>query len=359
MPECGHRALAVLAQVDVKSQMKSIFVTGGAGFIGAVLVKHLLSHTDCDVIVVDNLTYAGDITRLDAVAENKRMHFERSDIGDNSAIKALFDKYRPCAVFNLAAESHVDNSIASPQNFVATNIVGTFNLLNLATEFWRALPESGQHEFRFFQISTDEVFGDLHADDEPFTEQSPYNPSSPYSASKAGADMLVKAWHRTYGLPTLISYCSNNYGPFQHSEKFLPTIIEKALKGQNIPVYGDGQQIRDWLHVEDHARALVKVWQQGEVGECYAIGGNNEQTNLAVVEKVLSILSQRLAQTQTQAKPRDLTALITFVTDRAGHDRKYAINAAKLTALTGWTAQHSFAQGLTDMIDWHLERYSE
>ena len=307
--------------------MKRILVTGGAGFIGSAVVRHIINHTPDSVVVVDKLTYAGNLTSLAPVAHDERFAFEQVDICDRSELNRVFAQYRPDVVMHLAAESHVDRSIDGPAAFIETNIVGTYTLLEAARAYWSALEEGAKAAFRFHHISTDEVYGDLHSVDDFFTETTPYAPSSPYSASKASSDHLVRAWLRTYGLPTLITNCSNNYGPYHFPEKLIPLTILNALAGKPLPVYGNGQQIRDWLYVDDHARALYLVATQGAIGETYNIGGHNERKNLDVVETICSLLEELVPQ-----KPQGIARyhdLITFVADRPGHDLRYAIDAEK------------------------------
>ena len=308
--------------------MKRILVTGGAGFIGSAVVRHIINHTSDSVVVVDKLTYAGNLASLTPVAHDERFAFEQVDICDRSELNRVFTHYRPDVVMHLAAESHVDRSIDGPAAFIETNIVGTYTLLEAARSFWSALEDSAKAAFRFHHISTDEVYGDLHSMDDFFTETTPYAPSSPYSASKASSDHLVRAWLRTYGLPTLITNCSNNYGPYHFPEKLIPLTILNALAGKPLPVYGNGQQIRDWLYVDDHARALYLVATKGAIGETYNIGGHNERKNIDVVETICALLEELVPQ-----KPQGIVRyhdLITFVADRPGHDLRYAIDAAKI-----------------------------
>ena len=331
---------------------KRVLVTGGAGFIGSAVVRHLIDETDALVLNVDKLTYAGNLDSLATVSHSPNYRFTQSDICDRAEIARLFDEFRPTHVMHLAAESHVDRSIDGPSAFIETNIVGTYTLLEVARHYVDQLPDSTRQDFRFHHISTDEVYGDLHGVDDLFTEETPYQPSSPYSASKASSDHLVRSWHRTYGLPVIVTNCSNNYGPYHFPEKLIPLAILNAIEGKPIPVYGCGDQIRDWLYVEDHARALVKVVFEGTIGETYNIGGHNEKTNLHVVETLCDLLDQRI-----QDKPQGMTSfreLITFVTDRPGHDKRYAIDASKIEATLGWTPVETFETGLAKTVDWFL-----
>jgi len=331
----------------------TLLITGGAGFIGSALIRHLIQNTDERVVNLDKLTYAGNLQSLAAVASNPRYTFEQADICDRAALERIFAKHQPRAVMHLAAESHVDRSIDSAGEFIHTNIVGTFTLLEAARAYWGSLNDAQKAAFRFHHISTDEVYGDLHGTSDLFTETTPYAPSSPYSASKASSDHLVRAWQRTYGLPTLITNCSNNYGPCHFPEKLIPHIILNALSGKPLPVYGDGSQIRDWLYVEDHARALYQVVTQGKVGETYNIGGHNEKTNLEVVRTVCALLEELAPQKPAGvAKYEDL---ITFVKDRPGHDARYAINAAKIGRELGWQPQETFDTGIRKTVVWYLE----
>ena len=331
----------------------TLLITGGAGFIGSALIRHLIQNTDERVVNLDKLTYAGNLQSLAAVASNPRYTFEQADICDRTALDRIFAEHRPDAVMHLAAESHVDRSIDSAGEFIQTNIVGTFTLLEAARAYWGSLNDAQKAAFRFHHISTDEVYGDLHGTSDLFTETTPYAPSSPYSASKASSDHLVRAWQRTYGLPTLITNCSNNYGPCHFPEKLIPHIILNALSGKPLPVYGDGSQIRDWLYVEDHARALYQVVTQGKVGETYNIGGHNEKTNLEVVRTVCALLEELAPQKPAGvAKYEDL---ITFVKDRPGHDARYAIDAAKIGRELGWQPQETFDTGIRKTVVWYLE----
>ncbi len=326
---------------------RRIIVTGGYGFIGSALIRHLLAETDYDILNVDALTYAANVSSIPG-ADNARLRFKKADIGDAQAIRSLFEQYKPDAVMHLAAESHVDRSIDGPQEFIRTNIVGTFALLQEALKYWRSIPPDVADRFRFLHVSTDEVFGSLGPTG-AFTEETPYQPNSPYSASKAASDHLVRAWHHTYGLPTLITNCSNNYGPYQFPEKLIPHMIIKGLNNEPLPVYGDGLNVRDWLYVEDHARALVLVLEQGRVGETYNVGGNSELTNLAVVETICDQLDRSMPPARGRRRN-----LISFVTDRPGHDRRYAIDSAKIQAELGWRPTKTFAAGIAETVRWYL-----
>lgn len=327
-------------------------ITGGAGFIGSALVRQIINHTDDSVVNIDKLTYAGNLESLAELAGNARYAFEQVDICDRAELDRVFAEHKPDAVMHLAAESHVDRSIDSAGEFVQTNIVGTFTLLESARAYWQALDADKRAAFRFHHISTDEVYGDLHGIDDLFTETTPYAPSSPYSASKAGSDHLVRAWQRTYGLPTVVTNCSNNYGPYHFPEKLIPLMILNAIHGKPLPVYGDGRQIRDWLFVEDHARALYEVVTRGEVGETYNIGGHNEKANIDVVRTICALLEE-LAPNKPEgvAKYEDL---ITFVQDRPGHDARYAIDAAKIGRELGWKPQETFESGIRKTVEWYL-----
>jgi len=330
----------------------TILVTGAAGFIGSAVVRYLIRETECIVINVDKLTYAGNLESLPGVSDNARYHFEQVDICDASELKRVFATYQPDVVMHLAAESHVDRSIDGPSAFIQTNIVGTFTLLESAREYWNALPEGGKNSFRFHHISTDEVYGDLHGSTDLFTEQTSYDPSSPYSASKASSDHLVRAWYRTYGLPVVVTNCSNNYGPYHFPEKLIPLMILNALEGKPLPVYGDGQQVRDWLYVEDHARALLHVATRGRVGQTYNIGGNNEKTNLEVVHTICDLLEELAPEKKKSgSRYRDLIA---FVQDRPGHDLRYAIDASKLDKELGWKPKETFETGMRKTVQWYL-----
>ena len=333
--------------------MRRFLITGGAGFIGSALVRFLIAETDHQVVVVDKLSYAGNLASLASVADSPRFHFEQVDICDRPALDQVFARYQPDCVMHLAAESHVDRSIDGPVAFIETNIVGTWQLLEAARSYWQTLDDARKRAFLFHHISTDEVFGDLHDSQAYFTETTPYAPSSPYAASKASSDHLVRAWLRTYGLPTLVTNCSNNYGPCHFPEKLIPLTIINALAGKALPVYGNGQQIRDWLYVEDHARALYQVVSQGKPGETYNIGGHNERRNIEVVETICSLLEE-LAAEQKPAGLAHYRDLITYVTDRPGHDQRYAIDASKIAHELGWVPQETFESGMRKTVAWYL-----
>ena len=330
-----------------------ILVTGGAGFIGSAVVRELIAHSQHSVINVDCLTYAGNVESLADAASSSRYAFEQVNICDRVALDRVFTEHQPDAIMHLAAESHVDRSIDGPGEFIHTNITGTYTLLEAARAYWSGLDASRREAFRFHHISTDEVYGDLHGTDDLFLETTPYAPSSPYSASKAASDHLVRAWQRTYGFPTLITNCSNNYGPYHFPEKLIPHMILNALAGKSLPVYGNGLQIRDWLYVEDHARALIRVVTTGEVGETYNIGGHNEQTNIHVVRTLCALLEE-LAADRKPAGVARYEDLITFVKDRPGHDARYAIDASKIERELGWVPQESFDSGLRKTVQWYL-----
>lgn len=334
-----------------------ILVTGGAGFIGSAVVRHILAETTDEVINVDKLTYAGNLSSLAEVLPSTRHTFYQADICDAEAMCRIFAEQAPDGVIHLAAESHVDRSIDGPADFIQTNIVGTSTLLEQARQYWKSLPADRQAGFRFHHVSTDEVYGDLAQSQGLFTEHTPYDPSSPYSASKAGADHLVRAWQRTYGLPALITNCSNNYGPYHFPEKLIPHIILNALQGRALPVYGDGSQVRDWLYVEDHARALYKVFTEGKVGATYNIGGHNEKQNIEVVRAICAILEELAADNPNSSaggRPGGFASLIELVRDRPGHDRRYAIDASKIQQELGWVPQESFATGIRKTVAWYL-----
>lgn len=329
-----------------------ILITGGAGFIGSALIRYLMNETDHFVINADKITYAGNLESLKSIENNERYVFQRVDICSSDQMNHVFSTYKPDAVMHLAAESHVDNSISAPGQFIYTNVVGTFNLLEAARTYWQQLSEDKQRTFRFHHISTDEVFGDLEHSNDFFTEQTPYAPSSPYSASKASSDHLVRAWHRTYGLPVLITNCSNNYGPYQHPEKLIPIMIHNALGGNTLPIYGNGKQIRDWLYVDDHVRALYLVLQHGKIGSTYNIGGHNEKQNIEVVHTICSLLEEL-----QPVKPQKISLykdLIVHIHDRPGHDVRYAIDASKIKNELGWYPQETFESGIKKTIQWYI-----
>jgi len=329
----------------------NILVTGGAGFIGSAVIRHIINNTDNEVCNIDKLTYAGNLESLVDIDQNARYQFQQLDICNAQALEDVFDHFKPDLVMHLAAESHVDRSIDGPAEFITTNIVGTYTLLEVARQYWQGLKETNKSRFRFHHISTDEVYGDLAETDALFVESTPYAPSSPYSASKASADHLVRAWGRTYGLPIIITNCSNNYGPYHFPEKLIPLVILNALDNSALPIYGKGDQIRDWLFVEDHARALYKVVTEGEVGETYNIGGHNEKQNIEVV----SIICQILDRKQPRADGSKYESLIRFVKDRPGHDLRYAIDASKMANELGWTPIETFESGIEKTITWYLE----
>ncbi|MBO2644920.1 dTDP-glucose 4,6-dehydratase [Shewanella algae] len=334
-----------------------ILITGGAGFIGSAVVRHIINNTQDSVINVDKLTYAGNLESLVSVEKDERYAFEQVDICDRTELDRVFNEHKPDAVMHLAAESHVDRSITGPADFIQTNIVGTYTLLEATRAYWNELPSYKKKAFRFHHISTDEVYGDLPHPDEVqssdelplFTETTPYAPSSPYSASKASSDHLVRAWLRTYGLPTIVTNCSNNYGPYHFPEKLIPLVILNALEGKALPVYGKGDQIRDWLYVEDHARALYKVVTEGMIGETYNIGGHNEKQNLEVVQTICAILDELMPKDAPYAEQ------ITYVTDRPGHDRRYAIDSSKMSKELNWLPEETFETGLRKTIQWYLD----
>lgn len=330
-----------------------ILVTGGAGFIGSAVVRHLINDTDHQVLNLDKLTYAGNVESLAPVASSNRYQFSQTDICNRAALDRVFADFQPDIIMHLAAESHVDRSIEGPADFIETNIVGTYQLLEAARAYWSQLSGQRKPAFRFHHISTDEVYGDLEGTDDLFTETTPYAPSSPYSASKASSDHLVRAWHRTFGLPVVLTNCSNNYGPYHFPEKLIPHIILNALAGKDLPVYGKGNQIRDWLFVEDHARALVLVATSAEIGETYNIGGHNEKQNIEVVHTLCDLLEElHPVKPAGIANYRDL---ITFVNDRPGHDLRYAIDASKIERELGWRPQETFETGLRKTVLWYLE----
>ena len=328
-------------------------ITGGAGFIGSSVIRYLIQESDHHVLNVDKLTYAGNLDSLEMITSSSRYSFSKTDICDHSKIMNIINEFQPDVILHLAAESHVDRSIDGPTAFMQTNIIGTFTLLETAKEYFRSLNKAKQSTFRFLHVSTDEVYGDLKPKDPQFTEENAYFPSSPYSASKASSDHLVRAWGRTYGLPVMITNCSNNYGPFQFPEKLIPLIILKALRGESLPVYGDGQQVRDWLFVEDHAKALCLVALEGKISDTYNIGGHNEKTNLEVVNTICNILDKLI-----MTKPKGIQSfkeLVTFVIDRPGHDRRYAINASKIKKELNWEPKETFETGILKTVKWYLE----
>jgi len=325
-----------------------IIVTGGAGFIGSALVRLIINYTEHEVLNIDKLTYAGHLESLESISDSDRYHFEQVDICDANEVSRIFNEFQPDAMMHLAAESHVDRSIDGSAEFISTNINGTHTLLEEAKKHWNNLTGKNRKNFRFLHVSTDEVFGSL-GDEGFFTEETPYDPRSPYSSSKASSDHLVRAWHHTYGLPVLITNCSNNYGPYQFPEKLIPVVILKALQGKEIPVYGTGENVRDWLYVDDHARALMKVVEAGVSGETYNIGGHNEKQNIEVVNTICDTLDELVPKDK---KYRDL---ISFVTDRPGHDFRYAIDASKIEKELGWTPKETFESGIRKTIQWYLE----
>ncbi|MFA0015771.1 dTDP-glucose 4,6-dehydratase [Vibrio lentus] len=329
-----------------------ILVTGGAGFIGSAIIRHIIRDTQDTVINLDKLTYAGNLESLAEVSDSERYHFEHVDISQRDKLDRVFSKHQPDLVMHLAAESHVDRSIDGPAAFIETNVMGTYHLLESARQYWSTLDETRKTAFRFHHISTDEVYGDLQGTDDLFTETTSYAPSSPYSASKASSDHLVRAWQRTYGFPTLVTNCSNNYGPYHFPEKLIPLMILNALDGKPLPVYGDGMQIRDWLFVEDHARALYKVVTEGEIGETYNIGGHNEKANIEVVKSICSLLEE--FRPKKPAGVESYESLITYVKDRPGHDVRYAIDATKIAQELSWTPEETFESGIRKTVEWYL-----
>ncbi len=331
---------------------KTIFVTGGAGFIGSALIRHLIKNTEYCIVNIDKLSYSGNLQSLKSIETDKNYIFEQVDICDKDELFRVFSKNKPDIVMHLAAESHVDRSIDGPSDFIQTNIIGTFTLLEQSKIYWQSLKGDKKDDFRFLHISTDEVYGDLKGTSDFFEEGTPYDPSSPYSASKASSDHLVRAWHRTYGLPVLITNCSNNYGPCQFPEKLIPHVILNALEGKNLPIYGDGKQIRDWLYVDDHVLALMRVVEDGKVGETYNIGGNNEIQNIEVVKKICNILDDLITNKFNGIS--SYSELITYVEDRPGHDVRYAINAGKIHRDLGWKPQENFESGIRKTLEWYL-----
>lgn len=330
-----------------------ILVTGGAGFIGSALIRYLLKETECEVVNLDKLTYAGNLDSLQSIESSSRYHFEHADICDRDELDSIFSRHQPGAVMHLAAESHVDRSIDGPGDFIQTNLVGTYTMLEAARSYWSGLARDERSQFRFLHVSTDEVYGDLAGCDDLFREDTSYDPSSPYAATKAGSDHLVRAWVRTFKFPALVTNCSNNYGPYQFPEKLIPHMILNALQAKPLPVYGDGSQVRDWLYVDDHARALYRVLTTGKIGETYNIGGLNEKKNIDVVRTICAIMDETVIN-----KPAGLGRfedLITFVTDRPGHDERYAIDAAKINAELGWKPDEDFESGIRKTVLWYLE----
>jgi dTDP-glucose 4,6-dehydratase len=330
----------------------NILVTGGAGFIGSAVIRHIINHTQDRVLNLDKLTYAGNLASVADVSESSRYQFVLADICDNEAVRKIVHDFQPDCIMHLAAESHVDRSIDGPAEFIQTNIIGTYNLLEIARHYWQQLESERKSQFRFHHISTDEVFGDLEDSKGLFTEETPYAPSSPYSASKASSDHLVQAWHRTYGLPIVITNCSNNYGPYHFPEKLIPLVIINALNNKPLPIYGKGDQIRDWLYVEDHAKALYTVLTSGKIGQTYNVGGHNEKTNLEVVGAICDVLQELLGKPSEHKHYRDL---ITFVKDRPGHDLRYAIDATKIATELGWLPVETFETGLRKTVQWYLD----
>ncbi len=326
-----------------------LLITGGAGFIGSALVRWIASSTAHEVVILDKLTYAGNLSSLDNFHNTSRCKFIHGDIVDAELILATLNQHRPDAIMHLAAESHVDRSIDGPAEFIQTNVVGTFQLLSAARTYWDSLGTEDQANFRFHHISTDEVYGDLEGPGSFFLETTAYQPSSPYSATKAASDHLVRAWGRTYGLPVIITNCSNNYGPYQFPEKLIPHMILNAMQGKPLPIYGEGNQVRDWLYVDDHARALLVVLEQGKIGETYNIGGHNEKTNMEVVKTICELLAEALDTDE------DYSKLITHVEDRKGHDQRYAIDASKISAELNWVPEESFATGMKKTVRWYID----
>ena len=346
---------------DKNNSSLKILVTGGAGFIGSALVRHIIKNTNHSLVNIDKLTYAGSLTSLESIINNPRYYFEKIDICNDTELKRIFNKYQPHIVMHLAAESHVDRSIEGPDTFMRTNILGTYNLLKQARIYWSQLKDEKKNTFIFHHISTDEVYGDLphpnhHKGALPlFTENSPYTPSSPYSASKASSDHLVRAWNRTYGLPTIITNSSNNYGPYHFPEKLIPLTILNAISGKLLPLYSDGSQIRDWLYVEDHVRALVLVATEGKVGQTYNIGGNNEKKNIEVVKTICTLLEEFIPVKNSSLNISSYESLITFVDDRPGHDMRYALDNSKIQKELGWSPKETFESGIRKTVKWFLE----
>jgi len=345
--------MTLLGLMIFMEENKKLLITGGAGFIGSAVIRHIINNTDHSVINVDKLTYAGNLESLISVENDARYAFEQVDICDANEIKCVFNEHQPDIVMHLAAESHVDRSIDGPGEFIQTNIIGTYVLLEEARDYWSSLEGDKKDSFRFHHVSTDEVYGDLEGTDDLFTEETSYAPSSPYSAAKASSDHLVRAWQRTFKFPTLITNCSNNYGPYQFPEKLIPLIILNALEGKDLPIYGNGKQIRDWLYVDDHARALLHVALTGEISETYNIGGHNELQNIEVVKTVCSILDKLVPNKLDGIDQYE--QLITYVGDRAGHDVRYAIDATKIDKELNWTPDETFATGIKKTVEWYLE----
>ncbi len=335
------------------SQSKCVAVTGGAGFIGSALVRYLIKNTDFKVVNIDKLTYAGNLNSLTEIDKNTRYNFEQKDICDNLAMKDLFDQYQPDIVMHLAAESHVDRSIDGPNEFLNTNVVGTYTLLETVLKYWRELSSDKKKDFRFLHVSTDEVFGSL-GDEGIFCEDTPYKPNSPYSASKASSDHFVRAWHHTYGLPVVITNCSNNYGPYQFPEKLIPVVILNALKGKPIPVYGKGINVRDWIYIEDHVNALLTAVDKGKPGETYLIGTRNEQKNIDIIRRICTLMDEMVEEPAVN----NHESLIEFVKDRPGHDLRYAIDSGKVEKDLNWKPTYTFEQGLRNTVKWYLENQS-
>ena len=336
----------------MSAKFKKLLITGGAGFIGSAVIRHIINNTNNSVVNVDKLTYAGNLESIESINKNDRYVFEKADICDSDEVQRILNDHEPDIVMHLAAESHVDRSIDNPGEFIKTNIFGTYVLLQQARVYWSKLKAPKKDEFRFHHISTDEVYGDLEEKDSLFTEKTCYAPSSPYSASKASSDHLVRSWQRTFGLPTIITNCSNNYGPYQFPEKLIPLIIRNALKGKFLPVYGDGKQVRDWLYVDDHSRALVHVAFNGKIGETYNIGGHNEMQNIEVIRVICSILDE-LAPSKLDGI-NEYQELIQYVDDRSGHDKRYAIDASKIANELNWTPDETFETGIRKTIHWYL-----
>ncbi len=342
--------------IPINEQMK-VLITGGAGFIGSAVIRHIIKNTQDSVINLDKLTYAGNLESLAEVSDSNRYVFEQVDICNASELSRVFKQYQPDAVMHLAAESHVDRSIDGPAEFIQTNIVGTYTLLEAARAYWNNLTADKRNSFRFHHISTDEVYGDLEGPEDLFTEQTPYAPSSPYSASKASSDHLVRAWLRTYGFPTIVTNCSNNYGPYHFPEKLIPLVILNALEGKALPIYGKGDQVRDWLYVEDHACALYKVVTEGEIGETYNIGGHNEKQNIEVVKSICALLEELVPKSEfskLSGNAGGFEGLITYVQDRPGHDIRYAIDASKIDKELSWKPEETFETGMKKTVQWYL-----